>query len=115
MRGRRKPLEETEKSMVAASEEPNEPHELTPEEAHAWMQYRTDIKFVGGPKCGDEDKDVQVFKPPYSRVFFINRNLCHYYTLDGDTDKGFTLKYEGIRHYRCNGDRTYTVELKEIE
>jgi hypothetical protein len=101
-------------TMTSSGEEDglNE-QEMTPAEAHEWMQVHANVPFIGGPKDGEIDENVQVFKPPFDRVFFINRQMCHYYYLDGDTDKGFWFTYHGIREYKCNGDATYTVDAKK--
>jgi hypothetical protein len=102
--------------MIGADEDEPENHlKLTPEEASALLRLRVDIPFIGGPECGKVDKKCKVFKPPFDRVFFINKQLAHYYQLRGNTDDGFHFHYIGVCPYRCLGNGVYEVKNEDLE
>lgn len=97
--------------MVTMQDNPDEEPipRLTPEQVHHLRRLRLDIPFVGGPKDGSEDERCKVFKAPFDRVFFINKQYVHYYTLEGCLDDGFHFDYKGVWTYKSMGRGTYQV------
>lgn len=84
--------------------------QLTQQEIDSHMNRRFKVQYVGGPRCGLK-KIVKVFRPATeSRIFFITKNLCHHYLLNGNTDDGFRYNYQGVKRYVCNGNRTYRIQ-----
>jgi hypothetical protein len=91
-----------------------EPPRLTPDQVDYLRHLRVSVEFVDGPKDGEIEEKLKVFKAPFDRLSFINRQCAHYYTLEGCLDDGFHFKYRGVWKYKCLGRGKYQV-LEEMK